>query len=157
RQPSDSDCGLSIQLNRKLARYWVNSVEQEQVRRARGHNPDSPKKDATPAPGALPPNPASNEMQNLWPTVPEPNGCRLSLPGKLNRAKRPAGNKRERRLGHEQLPCEAVPQPQKDSLNPPGPDRESLSVHYKLWRRHERKNHRPPGRQLVFLRQTPSH
>ena len=64
----------SIQLTRKPARYWVNSVEQEQVRRARDHNPNSPKKGATPAPGALPPNPASNEMQNLWPTVPEPMG-----------------------------------------------------------------------------------
>ena len=44
RQPSDADCGPSIQLTRKLAGYWVNSVEQEQVRRARGHNPNSPKK-----------------------------------------------------------------------------------------------------------------
>src|SRR5437660_10119297 len=73
RQPSDSDCGLSIQLTRKLARYWVNFVEQEQVRRARGHNPNSPKKSATPAPGALPQNPASTEMQNLWPTSPGPS------------------------------------------------------------------------------------
>ena len=42
RQPSDADCSPSIQLTRKLAGYWVNSVEQEQVRRARGHNPNSP-------------------------------------------------------------------------------------------------------------------
>src|SRR5438067_11997577 len=101
RQSSDSDCGLSIQLNRKLARYWVNSVEQEQVRPARGHNPDSPKKDATPAPGALPPIPASNELQNLCPPVPGPNGCRLSLPVKLIRQKGPAGNNEERRLDPE--------------------------------------------------------
>src|SRR5207253_9490185 len=87
RQPSDSDCGLSIQLNRKLVHYWVNSVEQEQVRRARGHNPDSQNKDKTPAPGALPPNPASNEMQNLSPTVSAPNVARLSPPGNVNREK----------------------------------------------------------------------
>ena len=73
RQPSDADCGPSIQLSRKLAGYWVNSVEQEQVRRGRGHNPNSPKKGGTPAPGALPPNPASTEMQNLWPTLPGPS------------------------------------------------------------------------------------
>src|SRR5438874_13764771 len=105
RQPSDADCCPAIQLSGKLAGYKVNSVEQEQVRRARGHNPNSPKKGGTPAPGALPPNPASTEMQNLWQTLPGPDGCRFSLPGKLNRAKRRAGNKRERRLGHEQLPC----------------------------------------------------
>src|SRR5262245_28315731 len=105
RQPTDPDCGPSIQLTRKLAGYWVNSVEQEQVRRALDHNLNSPQKGATPEPGALPPNPASTEMQNLWPTVPGPNACCPSLPGKLNRAKRPAGNKRERNLGHEQLPC----------------------------------------------------
>ena len=54
RQPSDADRSPSIQLIRKLARYWVSSVEQEQVRRVRGHNPNSPQKGATPAPGALP-------------------------------------------------------------------------------------------------------
>src|SRR5436190_17031866 len=98
RQPSDSDCGLSIQLNRKLARYWVNSVEQEQVRRARGHNPNSPKKGGTPAPDALPPNPASTEMQNLWPTLPGPNEreCDRSRPGKQNRAQGLVGNRQER-------------------------------------------------------------
>src|SRR5262249_45328217 len=105
RQPSDSDCRPSIRLTRKPVGYWANSVVQEQVRRARGHNPNNPKKGAMPAPGALSPNAASNEMQNLWPTLPGPNGCRLSLAGKLNRAKRTAGNRRERNLDHEQLPC----------------------------------------------------
>ena len=73
RQPSDPDGGQSIQLTRKLAGYWVNSVEQEQVRRGRGRNRNIPSRDASPAPGALPPNPASTEMQNLWPTLPGPN------------------------------------------------------------------------------------
>src|SRR6476661_7191080 len=49
RQPSDADFCPSIQLTRKLAGYWVNSVEQEQVRRARDQNPNSPNKGATPA------------------------------------------------------------------------------------------------------------
>ena len=77
RQPSDLLFGRSIQLTRKLAGYWVNSVEQEQVRRGRGRNRNIPSRDASPAPGALPPNPASTEMQNLWPTLPGPNerGC----------------------------------------------------------------------------------
>ena len=95
RQPSDADCGPSIQLTRKLAGYWVNSVEQEQVRRARGHNPNSPKKGATPAPGALPPNPASTEMQNLWPTLPGPS-ARVCRSAESSRAQRLAGNRRER-------------------------------------------------------------
>ena len=73
RQPSDADCGPSIQLTRKPPGYWVNSAEQEQVRRGRDHNRDSPSKDATPAPGALLPNRASAEMQNLWPTLPGPS------------------------------------------------------------------------------------
>src|SRR5436190_8972254 len=73
RQPSDAGRDPTIQLSRKLAGYWVNSVEQEQVRRARGHNPYSPNKGVTPAPGALPPNRASTEMQNRWPTLPGPS------------------------------------------------------------------------------------
>jgi hypothetical protein len=73
RQPSDPDGGQSFQRTRKLADYSVNSVEQEQVRRGRGHNLNSLKKGATPTPGALPPNPASTEMQNRWPTLPKPN------------------------------------------------------------------------------------
>ena len=73
RQPSDPDGGQSIQLTRKLAGYWVNSVEQEQVRRGRGRNRNIPSRDASPAPDALPPNPASTEMQNLWPTLPGPS------------------------------------------------------------------------------------
>src|SRR5947207_15326340 len=64
RQPSDADCGQSIQLSRKFAGYWVNSVEQGQVRPARGHNPNSPKRGGTPAPGALPPIPPPFEMKN---------------------------------------------------------------------------------------------
>src|SRR5205814_6930108 len=101
RQPSDADRGPSIQLSRKLARYWANSVEQEQVRHAHGHNPNSPNKGATPAPGALPPNPASTEMQNLLLTLPGPSarGCLQS-----SRAQRLAGNRRERSWDHEQLP-----------------------------------------------------
>ena len=113
RQPSDPVCGRSIQLTRKLAGYSVNSVEQEQVRRAHGHNRNIPSRDASPAPGALPPNPASTEMQNLWPTLPGPSerGCGRSLGDgtkyrryKSNRAQRLAGNRRERSLDHEQLP-----------------------------------------------------
>src|SRR5215471_7837908 len=93
RQPSDADCRPSIQLTRKLADYWVNSVEQEQVRRAHGHNPNSPKRGATPAPGALPLNPTLTEMQNLWQTWPAPSerGWFQST-----RGQRLAGNKRER-------------------------------------------------------------
>ena len=93
RQPSDADCGQSIQLSRKFAGYWVNSVEQGQVRPARGHNPNSPKRGGTPAPGALPPSPASIEMQNRWPTLPAPGarGCFQST-----RGQRLAGNRRER-------------------------------------------------------------
>src|SRR5213078_2095269 len=111
RQPSDADCGPSIQLTRKLAGYWVNSVEQEPVRRARGHNPNSPKKDAKPAPGALPQNPASTEMQNLWPTVPglnerECDRCRpRKPPRKPNHAQKLAGNRPGKSLDREQLPC----------------------------------------------------
>src|SRR5207253_8108525 len=93
RQPSDADSGPSIQLTGKLAGYWVNSVAQEQVRHGRGHNPNSPQKDATPAPGALPLNPASTEMQNRWPTLPGPS----SRGGfQSSRAQRLAGNRRER-------------------------------------------------------------
>ena len=47
RQPSDADFGPSIQLNSKPADYRVNSVEQEQVRRGRGHNRNTPNKDAS--------------------------------------------------------------------------------------------------------------
>ena len=81
RQPSDPDGGQFFQLTRKLAGYWVNSVEQEQVRRGRGRNRNIPK-DASPARDALPPNPASTEMQNLWPTLPGPNAreCDRSRP-----------------------------------------------------------------------------
>src|SRR5215475_277780 len=110
RQPSDADSRPAIQLTRKLARYWVKSVEQKQVRRARARNPNSPKKGATPAPGALLQSPASTEMLNLWPTVPSLNErecdrCRPgNPPGKPNHAQKLAGNRQERRLGHEQLP-----------------------------------------------------
>src|SRR6266704_224397 len=98
RQPSDADCCPLIQLSRKFAGYWVNSVEQEQVRRARGHNPNSPKKGGTPAPGALPPNPASTEMQNLWPTLPrkDERAYGPSPPDKPNRVRRLTGNRREK-------------------------------------------------------------
>src|SRR6516162_8690270 len=98
RQPSDADCGPSIQLTGKPPGCWVNSAEQEQVRPARGQNPDSPNKDASPAPGALLPNPASAEMQNLWPTVQGPNewACGRSPYRKPNRALRLAGNRQER-------------------------------------------------------------
>src|SRR5437763_7526343 len=48
-QPSEADSGPSIQLTGKLAGHWVNPVAQEQVRHGRGHNPNSPQKDATPA------------------------------------------------------------------------------------------------------------
>src|SRR6476660_867684 len=97
-QPSDPADGQSIQLTRKLAGYLVNSVEQEPARRGRGHNRNIPSRDAGPAPGALLPNPASTEMQNLWPTLPrlgEP-ACGLSLADKSNRAQKPAGSRRER-------------------------------------------------------------
>src|SRR6516225_8767529 len=98
RQPSDADWSPSIQLTRKPAGCWVNSVEQEQARRGYDHNPNSQNKGATPAPGALPPNPASNEMQNLWPTVPGLSAREYVrfLPDKPNRAQRLAGNRRER-------------------------------------------------------------
>src|SRR6266849_7525369 len=97
-QPSDVHGDQSIQLTRKLAGYWVNSVEQQQVPRGRGRTRNIPSRDASPAPGALPPNPASTEMQNLWPTLPGPNerGCGQSLADKPNRAQRLAGNRRER-------------------------------------------------------------
>jgi hypothetical protein len=93
RQPSDSDCGPSIQLTRKPPGCWVNSAEQEQVRHARGRNRHNPSRDASPAPGALLPNWASAEMQNLWPTLPGPSAreCFQS-----NRVQRLAGNRRER-------------------------------------------------------------
>src|SRR6266446_9879096 len=106
RQPNDADCGPSIQLTRKFVGYWVNSVEQGQVRPARGHNPNNPQKGATPAPGELPPNPVSTEMQNLWSTLPLLNdrACGRSLPDRPNRAQRLAGNRRERSLDHERLP-----------------------------------------------------
>src|SRR5262252_4389786 len=103
RQPNAADCSPALQLRRKLAGYWVNSVEQEQARRAHDHNPDSPNKGETPAPGALPPNPASTEMQNLSLTVPglSARECVWLLPDKVlpdkpNRAHRLAGNRRGR-------------------------------------------------------------
>src|SRR5207253_7077418 len=97
-RPSDPAFGRSIQLTRKLAGYWVNSVEQPQVRRGRGRNRNIPSRDASPAPGALPPNPVSAEMQNLWRTLPSPSerGCGRSLVDKPNRGQRLAGNRRER-------------------------------------------------------------
>src|SRR6266480_2970987 len=147
RQPSDADCGPSIQLTDKLARYWVKSVEQEQVRRGRGHNPKI-HQGATPARAALPLNPASAEMQNLWATLAGPGARCLQS----SRAQELAGNRQERRLGHEQLPCQAGPQPLKDSRKGPGgPGR------CKLWRVRGHKNHKRPGPELVFLQQTPSH
>src|SRR6266513_2994407 len=105
RQPSDLDRGQSIQLTRKLAGYWVNSVEQEQVRCWRGRNRNIPSKDASLVLGAVPQKPASAEMQNLWPTLPALNdrGCGHSLADKSNRVQRLAGNRRERSLDHEQL------------------------------------------------------
>src|SRR5436190_2476310 len=107
RQPNGGGCGRSIQLSRKFAGYWVNSVEQEQVRPARGHNPNSPKKGGTPAPGALLQSPASIEMQNLWPTVPSLNEreCDRCRPGKPNHARKLAGNRPGKTLDPEQLPC----------------------------------------------------
>src|SRR6516162_8619516 len=107
RQPSDPDFDRSTQLTRKLARHSVNSVVQEQVRRGRDHNPNSPNKGATRAQGAPPPNPASTEMQNLWPILPGPGerGCGRSLADKSNRAQRLAGNRPERSWDHEQPPC----------------------------------------------------
>src|SRR5438128_12000943 len=97
-QPSDVHDGQSIQLTRKLAGYWVNSVEQQQLRRGRGRNRNIPSRDASPMPGVLPPYPVSTEMQNLWPTVTglsEP-GCGQSLADRSNRAERLAGNRRAR-------------------------------------------------------------
>src|SRR5262245_683574 len=102
RQSSDSDWCLSIRLTRKLARYWVKFLWQEQVPRARGYNLNSRNKGAMPAPGALLQSPASTEMLNLWPTVPSLNGrecdrCRPgNLPDKPNHAQKLAGNRREK-------------------------------------------------------------
>ena len=106
RQPSDADCGPSIQLNRKPPGCWVNSAEQEQVRRGRGHNRIFPSRDASPAPGAFLPNWASPEMQNQWPTVQGPNEreCDRSRSRKTYRVQKLAGNRRERSWDHEQLP-----------------------------------------------------
>src|SRR5439155_25787316 len=103
RQPSDPDGGRSIRLARKRAGYWVNSVEQEQVRLGHGRNRNIPSRDPTPAPGALPPNPASTEMQNLWPTLPRPDERAYgpSPPDKPNRVRRLTGNRRERSWDHE--------------------------------------------------------
>src|SRR3989442_14357029 len=97
-QPSDLLDGQSIQLTQKLAGYWVNSVEQQQFQRGRGRNRNIPNRDASPAPNALPPNPASTEMQNLWPTLPEPSqpGCGQSLADKPNCDQRLTRNRRER-------------------------------------------------------------
>src|ERR1041385_2247971 len=106
RPPSDVGRGLSIQLSRKLAGYWVNSAEQERVRHARGHNQYSPNKGGTPAPGGLPPNRASTGMQNRWPTLPGP-GARVwdPYPYESSRVQELAGNRRERseerRVGKE--------------------------------------------------------
>src|SRR5689334_22501459 len=99
RQPNAADCRPSIPLTGKPAGYWVNSVEQKQVQRARGQNPDNPKKGATPGPGALLQSPASTEMLNVWPTVPSLNErecdrCRPGgPPGKPNHAQKLAGNR----------------------------------------------------------------
>ena len=97
-QPNDFVSGRSIQLTRKLADYWVNLVEQEQVRRGRDRNRKIPNRDASPARGALPPNPVSIEMQNLWPPLPGlgERGCGQSLADKPNHAQRLAGNRQER-------------------------------------------------------------
>src|SRR2546430_17322794 len=65
-QPNDLGGGQLIQLTRRLADYWVNSVEQEQVPRERGHNRNIPGRDAKPTPGALRRNRPSTEMQNPW-------------------------------------------------------------------------------------------
>src|SRR5205807_8649121 len=114
RQPSEPVSDGSIQLTRKLAGYLVNSVEQEQVRRGRGCNRHIPSRDASPAPGALPPNPPSAEMQNLWRPLPGPSEreCGRSLADgakyrryKSNRAQSLARNRREGNLDHDQLPC----------------------------------------------------
>src|SRR5438132_803145 len=97
RQPSDLHDGQSIQLTRKLVGYWVNSVGQERLRRGRGHTRNTPSRDASPTPGALPPSPVSTETRNLSPTVPGPSepGCGQSLADKPNRAGRLAGSRRE--------------------------------------------------------------
>src|SRR5438445_12060814 len=97
RPPSDPDGGQFFQLTRKLAGHWVNSVEQEQVRRVRGRTRIIA--DASPARDVPPPNPVSTEMQNLWPIVPEPNEreCDRSRPRNPKRAHRPAGSRREAR------------------------------------------------------------
>src|SRR5256885_11353748 len=102
-QPSDLLDGQSIQLTQKLAGYWVNSVEQQQSQRGRGRNRNIPNRDASPAPNALPPNPASTEMQNLWPTLPRPDEWAYgpSPPDKPNRVRRLTGNRRERSWDHE--------------------------------------------------------
>ena len=47
RQTIDADRCQWIQLTRKLARYWVNSVQQEQVRRGRGPNRNIPSRGAS--------------------------------------------------------------------------------------------------------------
>src|SRR5437764_7794624 len=97
-QPSDLLDGQSIQLTQKLAGYWLNSVEQQQFQRGRGRNRNIPNTDASPAPNALPPNPASTEMQNLSRTLPGPRerGCGQSLADTPNRAQRLTGNRRGR-------------------------------------------------------------
>src|SRR5437763_15627157 len=104
-QPSDLLDGQSIQLTQKLAGYWANSVEQQQFQRGPGRNRNIPNRDATPAPNALLPNPASTEMQNLWLTLPGPSepGCGQSLADKSNRAQSLTGNRRGRSQDHEQL------------------------------------------------------
>src|SRR5439155_25425194 len=108
--PSDPVFDRSVQLTRKLARHSVNSVVQAQVGRGRGHNRHIPSRDASPAPDALPPNPASTEMQTLWSPWPGPSarGCGRSLADaaryrryKSNRAQRLAGNRREGTEDHE--------------------------------------------------------
>src|SRR5437868_6821951 len=97
-QPSDLLGGQSIQPTQKLVGYWVNSVEQQQFQRGRERNLNIPNRDASPAPNALFPNPASTEMQNLWLTLPAPSepGCGQSLADKPNRAQRLTGNRRGR-------------------------------------------------------------
>ena len=106
RQPSDADCGPSIQLTRKPPGCWVNSAEQEQVRRGRGHNRISPVE-----------MPAQRQVR-FSRIGPQPkcriNGrlCKGQTSGsvidlqsrKTYRVQRLAGNRRERSWDHEQLP-----------------------------------------------------
>src|SRR5438045_8836401 len=99
RQPSGPDGGQLIQLIRRLASCWANSVVQEQARHERGRIRNI-SRDASPVRDALHPNPASIEMQNLWPIVPGLNGREWN---QLNRAHRLAGNTREGSSDHEQL------------------------------------------------------